>query len=207
MTVFLGSYIVFYFPKVLSQNVTELSSVPSKTWGFVLTVIISVFWIWFNTPSTPEDYMYVGVELLLIQIAAIDGYSKIIPNRVLLLLLLLFFGMEWTTGPPYTNYLPVILIATGVLAFQVVFKALFRKYPFGWGDIKLVLVLTLFYGKETLWILWLAVVLGGLFSVLLIIKDRTNKAAQVPFAPFLAAGVLVCSKIEYEYVILMLNPL
>ncbi|MCG8373401.1 MAG: prepilin peptidase [Balneolales bacterium] len=206
MSVFLGSYIVFYFPKVLSQHVTELDSVHSKTWGFVLTVIISVFWIWFSAPSTPGEYMYVGAELLLIQIAAIDSYSRIIPNRVLLLLLVLFSGIVWT-GLPYTNYLPVILIATGVLAFQVVFKALFRKYPFGWGDIKLVLVLTLFYGKETLWILWLAVVLGGLFSILLIIKDRTNKEVRVPFAPFLAAGVLIRSKIEYEYVILMLNPL
>ena len=56
------------------------------------------------------------------------------------------------------------------------------------GDVKLAAMLGLFLGWSTLWVFYLAVVLGGALGLVGLLTGRLGRAARLPMAPFVAAG-------------------
>ena len=133
------------------------------------------------------EFIFLGVVLL---ISFIDLYSKTIPNTLLLLLALvavtqLIGHFEWEKPIAFL----IVLVTIGGLNF--LFQRYTSKQAFGWGDIKLMGVIGLFLGLQTFWVIYSAIILGGLLSMLGFIFKKISKSDRIPFAIFLLIGMLI----------------
>lgn len=105
----------------------------------------------------------VGMILLCLAVAAVtDLADRIIPNRVVLVVLCCGFGLRLMAGPG-----PLLASVLGAVTVLAVLS-LPASYDFlGWGDVKLIVAVTFAQPAERLIALLLAVVLaGGLLSCL-----------------------------------------
>ena len=123
---------------------------------------------------------------LLIIITLTDIYHGLIPNKILVT-----FGIVFLLMKPH--------IFSAVVGFSLFFiaawfgKQLFKKETLGAGDIKCYFVIGL---AVPLNVLLLSIILScflALLYLLLIVKD---KHAPIPFAPFIALGVMVIMMIS-----------
>ncbi|HSI92407.1 MAG TPA: A24 family peptidase [Jiangellaceae bacterium] len=117
---------------------------------------------------------------------------------------------DWLTYPAFAGAAGLLAVAAastgwtgygrawlGALAMTAGFLvlALLRPGELGLGDVKLAASLGLLLG----WIGWgqvllgafAAFLLGGLYSVGLLLTGRANRRSQIPFGPFMLAGALI----------------
>ncbi len=93
------------------------------------------------------------------------------------------------TGLLYSQQVTEVLLSSllGGLLLAAVYGL--SRGGLGLGDIKLILAAGVWLNwRETLLALLLAFWLGGLFAAHLLLVKRWPRRAQLPFAPFLAAG-------------------
>jgi prepilin signal peptidase PulO-like enzyme (type II secretory pathway) len=91
---------------------------------------------------------------------------------------------------------PVFMAAAGVLVIAGIFYALFHISNGTWiggGDVKLGVVLGILAGGlvEGFLVLFVASVAGMLAALPLVIQGKANRKTQLPFGPFLIAGLVV----------------
>ncbi len=80
------------------------------------------------------------------------------------------------------------LALLGVRAFGYLMA---RQPGMGYGDVKLGAVVGLLLGWSGLWALYLGAVLAGVVGVVGITVGRIARRERIPFAPFIALGVVV----------------
>ncbi len=88
-----------------------------------------------------------------------------------------------------------IVVAAGLLVFiRFAYKQLRHQEGLGFGDIKLVAMITAFLG---IWLssfaVFLGFILGALYAVTLIARRRANATTRLPLGTFLAIGGLVAA--------------
>lgn len=186
----IGSYVSFFNAKLLSPNIESLSSQKAKWAGsfFCLTVCISGVLI--INPESLGEWVEYAFLVTLFLIALIDGYSKVIPNTLVLVLLLvscvpLFQNIEIDM---FLASISIILVFIG-LNFLVV--KLRENKAFGWGDIKLMGVMGLYMGWDIFWVVYGAIILGGILSMLGLLLKKINTSVTIPFAIFLWVSYLI----------------
>jgi Flp pilus assembly protein protease CpaA len=189
----LFSYLSIFHPQVFSKNIQTLHSSLIKWILFALGFIGSVIWIFYSNPQTLSNSLVLLFELIFIQIGLLDSYSKVIPNKLIVILLLLtiiaFVGdiipvPGWQTAG--------VLLIIAVLQFGV--YLLKGSYAFGWGDVKLIFTLSLFYCSIIVQIVLGGIILGGMFAGgVLLIHSRHNRA-KIPLAPFFLISMMVLSE-------------
>ena len=114
----------------------------------------------------------------------------------------LFFAIKHST---VSSVLISTLILIGVLfLFRALFNYLYKRDTFGIGDIILLGGFCINWG----WILsvmsfYFAAILGGLYSIYLLVTKRKKRLDYIPFGPFLILG-FYASYFFHEYVISML---
>ncbi|MFA5670406.1 MAG: A24 family peptidase [Balneolaceae bacterium] len=184
------SYLSFWRPDLLSPNISSTNS-RLKKWVealFSLSVITALYLL--SPPEQLLDWVNYGVFVWLLYIAIIDAQTKIIPNRVVLLGLL-----SWLLLIPINFELNQILSAIGVLVGSVLINYvsdyLFRQKGFGWGDVKLFVVLALFMGTQVFAILYIAILLGGLYGIALKLSSKYNKNEHLAFSPFIIIAYML----------------
>lgn len=127
--------------------------------------------------------------IILILIAAIDAKTKVINQRLLLVLLLgsifaVFASQEVSLISAFAAMLLMFLILS--LIYLVSKKAL------GWGDVKLCVCIAPYLGIEGAFtMLFAAMVLCGLISILLLLGSKAKRPSEIPFAPFVALGTII----------------
>lgn len=125
---------------------------------------------------------------LLLWLALADGAKRVLPDGLLLLLaanrVVWFFvqkeGFDAIITAFRACFIPLLLLALVLLAEQVV-----GREVMGGGDVKLLLVLSLYLSWAQLLLALLAACLTGLFWAALAGRKR---GTAVPFGPFLAVG-------------------
>ncbi len=156
----------------------------------LISLIIAII-LYIKYGISIEFLIKFAVFYLLFLIAAIDYYSFIIPNPLVLFLLSLAFVSLYI----YPDNLQLnLIVASGAVLFFIILNRLIKNYKnnegIGFGDIKLIFVLLLLFNfPESLWGIWLSslVALGYIFTV----SATTNKKVlnrKIPFGTFLAAG-------------------
>lgn len=129
-------------------------------------------------------------------IAWIDGKSKRIPNKLLILLIVIrtiFLIMECIFY--YDIWLTVIItffmgafIGGGIFLFCY----LITRGAVGAGDVKLLTVVGYYLGSGVIFTdIFLAVVLSAVYSVLKLILRKTILKEEIPFAPFVYVGTML----------------
>jgi len=127
---------------------------------------------------------------VLIAAAEIDRRHGIIPNRLLAagagLGLALMLAVD---AAALGAHLLAALVASGlVLLVRVASTYVLGRPGMGMGDIKLAALLALYLGWESLWVFYLAVMLGGTLALAGLLSGRLKRGAHLPFAPFVAVA-------------------
>ena len=132
-----------------------------------------------------------------VALALIDLETQTLPNSILLpsyLIGALLLGAAAITGGDYGAMLRAGISA---VALWLLYLALAFAYPggMGFGDVKLAGLLGLFLGYLGWDVLvtgaFAAFVLGGIFSLALLISRRANRKSGIPFGPWMLAGAWI----------------
>ena len=133
---------------------------------------------------------YATLACVLIAAAEIDRRHGIIPNRLLLVgtalgLILLAVSEADALG----SHLLAALAISGLLVLVRVGSTYVLGQPgMGMGDVKLAAMLGVYLGWESLWVFYLAVVLGGALGLIGLLTKRLKRGTPLPLAPFVAVA-------------------
>ncbi len=133
-------------------------------------------------------FSYLTIIIILVAAAIIDIRKKRIPDK--LVLAGTVAGLAFVLIDPQREFLSSILGgATAGLVLLLIHYI--TKGGLGLGDVKLFGCSGIFLGFEsTVSAMLISAVLSGLFSMVLICLNPDNKKSEIPFAPFILAGVL-----------------
>ncbi len=175
---------------MLSHNIHELATEKLKwVWSICTCIVVLALW-WLFDVYLEASLPLLFFSILVFFIACIDAYSYIIPDRLLIIgaiipVISLIRNVEFE---PILSAISVIII--GGLVYYLS-KRFWDKTAFGIGDIKLIAVIALFSGWEFLWILYFAIILGGLFALTGILFNKLKRSSKIPFAPFLFLAFVI----------------
>ena len=158
------------------------------------------------------DFSFVFFFFLLILYfwAVYDFHFESIPKKITDVIFLLSF-FYWVIALAFDfNINKVYPVFIALLLGLIVYLISLRKTIFGFGDIIVVVILALWLNLEIfLSTLFYSFVVGGIFGLFLVIKDRRYLKKYIPFLPFILFGfvlALLLSKVDFnllEYVISM----
>lgn len=198
------NYIAIYQPFVFSRNIVPISDSTTKKWAFICVLTLSFCWIYYWYSFQEIQNYNLMIYVVLIQIAMVDAYSKNIPNR-LVLLLLIIVSIDVVQLIEESNWIFICLFTFSILAVQVTIKQIVKRTLLGWGDIKFLIALSIIFSNGVLAILFGGIILAGLFSIILVVLNPENRKRHLPLSPFFVAIIPVLSKISINFEKLLLN--
>ncbi|MGG1664191.1 prepilin peptidase [Brevibacillus sp. NRS-1366] len=134
--------------------------------------------------------IYVLLLMLCVYLAWTDLCDRRIPNRVLLLGLMLTTLVTTVLFPSYPWFLRIV--SGAVLTILFVSLSLFWPAAFGMGDAKLLGLLGYALGFRAFAFVLTAASLAALVTTLyLLFFSRARSGSTLPFAPFVAVGMLL----------------
>jgi leader peptidase (prepilin peptidase)/N-methyltransferase len=127
---------------------------------------------------------------VLIAAAEMDRRHSIIPNRLIIAgaSLGLAITLVIDGSALEERVLSAVVSAIVLLFVRIGSHAVLGRPGLGMGDVKLAAMMALFLGWEGLWVLYLAVVLGGTLGLLGLLTGRLERSTPLPLAPFVAIG-------------------
>lgn len=129
---------------------------------------------------------------LISVIAAIDFKNQLIPNRLILLSIVVWGVLAWLGFVSFADpLLPAISAVLTLLLIRWTGFWLYQKPGMGMGDVKLLFVMGLFLEWEVFWALYLAITAGGVWAIAGIWLKSIDIKSRLPFAPFLLVGSLL----------------
>jgi leader peptidase (prepilin peptidase)/N-methyltransferase len=131
---------------------------------------------------------------ILLIVTFIDVDKRIIPDILSLGGLVVgFFIVTLLLGKGWRFPVIGILVGSGILFITGFFyKLITKREGLGGGDIKLLGMVGAFTGYQgAILTIFIGSVVGTLFGMFLILKERGNMKTAVPFGPFLAGGAIV----------------
>ncbi|MHB8064886.1 MAG: prepilin peptidase [Ruminiclostridium sp.] len=157
------------------------------------------FGIWMATISYLLSHTEMGIAafciifLVTIQLLSSinDLYSKAISLKLIifsvivgLLIFIIFYK---------TNVL-INCIMGGAVAFTLMLlMALISRRQVGGGDLALMTVTGFFAGINAFFsILFISIIITGMYSIFLILTKKGNKKTEIPFAPFILLATVIC---------------
>ncbi|MEQ9263617.1 MAG: prepilin peptidase [Balneolaceae bacterium] len=186
----IGSYLSYFNTKLLSSNIESLASIKAKWVGSYISLAVCVLGVLIINPETVNQWVEYGFLVTLFFIACIDSYSKIIPNT-LVLVLLLFSAAPLFQEIKAEAFLASISITLAFIALNFLVDKLRDNKAFGWGDIKLIGVMGFYHGWDIFWVVYIAIILGGLLSIVGLLLKKINTSVTIPFAIFLWISYLI----------------
>ena len=133
-------------------------------------------------------------------LALIDYRKHIIPNKILLCLVIirvviaiLEMIMDFKTAT--TELLGCVIAAVGILVLLCIMRLIIKE-GIGFGDIKLFVVMGLYYGiRGSVSSLFLSFVVSFVVSIFMLITKRKNRKDYIAFAPSILVGTLLSTLI------------
>lgn len=186
------------FPKEENKTRKPLSS--GREIVVMLVSELTLLRFWFARDKCDlSDIMFDLVFLMLAAmtiLCMIDLWERIVPNKVLLVLLLLyiitvgFFGvydMEIVIG-----VLPSIILGFLFCAISFGLGYILAHRNLGAGDVKLSLVMGLYLtGEYVVGAILYGCIIGAVFSITQIIRKKMSRKDTIPFVPFLYIGLII----------------
>jgi prepilin signal peptidase PulO-like enzyme (type II secretory pathway) len=136
------------------------------------------------TILTLNLYLLTGIALC---IAIVDMKAMVIPDSLVIAFALL------SAYPVVLNY-NITDNLLGMAALFVLFIVILLVFPgsFGWGDVKFASAIGLLSGLEmSIVVLEVSLVTGAIIGVIYALKTKKSLRTRIPFAPFLAIGLVV----------------
>ena len=170
----------------------------------ILLALVSVFlsvMLLYKGYKTIICFNIMILYTILAAVAGIDFKTKTIPNRILLIGLILRVLLIGVEGVFYRDGIRQTLVNSGIgFAFGLIFMlflSIITKHGIGYGDVKLFAWIGLCVGLlDTYNILFYSVLVAAVTGIYLLLIKNKSKKMQLPFAPFVFVGT---------YIVLCLN--
>lgn len=150
-----------------------------------------------------EFFAFAFLISILIVVFFIDLDHMIIPNGLVITALigggLLFTYNIYRPFEIFADRSPVnpilgMIVGSGTLLLIAILGSIIYKTEdaMGMGDVKIFAPIGIFLGwRMTIVALFVSVVLGGIVSIGLIIKNKKSKKEHIPFGPFIVVGTFI----------------
>jgi len=125
-----------------------------------------------------------------------DLWEKVVPNRILLIMILLgfciiaFFAIKEADTVVYLLPSMVLGILFCMLTFGLTYVV--SKGSLGSGDVKLAILLGIFLTSDyAVGTIFYGCVVSALFSIVQLIRKKVTRKDELPFVPFLYIGLII----------------
>lgn len=182
--------------------------------NYILMLVISIIYVLLiyiygiqNTIVGNLDLIkYAILSPLLISVFVIDYKHQIIPNR--LNLTILEIGIIFTFLYGLSNVAIAINMVLGMIAgggafliITLIGGLLYGKETMGFGDVKLVAALGLFFGLSNIIVITLiSFLIGAVLSVILLLIRIKKTNEYMPFGPFIAIASFISMYVPFEII-------
>ena len=149
---------------------------------------------------------YIVLTPMLLSAFVIDFKHQIIPNRLNLTILevgLVFAFLYGISDVAITlNMLIGMLVGAGIfLLITLIGGAIYGKEAMGFGDVKLMGALGLFFGFPNVIIITLVAFLtGAILGVVLLATGIKKSSEYIPFGPFIVIATLISMYIPFDVI-------
>lgn len=138
-----------------------------------------------------EKFVFYIIEFsFLIGIFFYDTQYKEIPDQLSLPAIAIAIVGNLIFGEP--EIMSMLIGAAGIFTFFLLQFVLSKGSWIGGGDLRLAILVGVLLGWEMgLLALIISYLLGGLFSIYLLIAKKVQRKTQIPFGPFLVTGIII----------------
>lgn len=144
----------------------------------------------------PDSFMYFNIQLLLFGFIAcilfftdLEAYMLPLPLTMLLLLIGIF--ISFLNDMLISQLIYTSIISGILLSIRWIANFIYKKDSFGLGDIILLAGISLNFGWQLcVSTFYCAVILGGFYSIILILLKKKSRKDLIPFGPFIILGSL-----------------
>lgn len=189
--------------KIFSMEIVR-NYIKTTNANYILMILISVLYIVLLLAIGIEDKIkliqFLILAPMLISAFCIDYKLQIIPNRLTLTMFEAGIAFSFLRGINNLNVAVEMwigmLVGAGIfLVLTFLGNLIFRKETMGFGDVKIMGALGLFFGwRSIIAISILSFFIAAIFSLVLIIKNKIKKqdiSEFIPFGPFIVLATFV----------------
>lgn len=157
---------------------------------FLIDIFLAVIYLFLYNKYSFSVLFFSNVILIaaLLLISIIDVRSKIIPNKLIIMIIAVgVITLILDNNSSIINALFGFIICGGMIAII----SFITKGDIGMGDAKLFACIGLFFGLQTtLGIMLAATMISGLAGLTLLALGKANRKTVLPFAPFVFAATM-----------------
>lgn len=168
--------------------------------GILLVSEAALIRIWFALGQT--GFLELTFSLLYVMLVGMtvfcvtDLWERRVPNRILLVLLLLFFVIlgiyALADMDAVIQQLPAVVLGLAFCAICFGLGYLLSRKSMGAGDVKLALVMGLFLtGEYVVGAVLYGCLISAGYSIVQILRKKLSGKDAIPFVPFLYIGVII----------------
>ena len=149
---------------------------------------------------------YIILTPMLLSVFVIDYRQQIIPNRLNLTIFevgLVFAFLYGLSDVAITfNMLLGMLVGGGIfLLITLVGGMFYGKEAMGFGDVKLMAALGLYFGfSNIIAITLVSFLVGAILSIILLISRRKKSNEYIPFGPFIVLATFISMYVPFEQI-------
>ena len=201
------------YKKVFSTEMFKEFKVEFKP-NYILMLITSAIYIGLVYVYGIKDTLIANLDLIkymiltpmLLSAFVIDYKLQIIPNRLNLTMfeigLVIAFLYGLSDVAITINMILGMLVGAGIyLAITLIGGLVYGKEAMGFGDVKLMGALGLYFGLSNIIIITLlSFLIGAVLSIILLISKIKKMDEYIPFGPFIVLGTFISIFIPFEMI-------
>ncbi len=180
--------------------------------NYILILLTSVTYIMLIYVYGIKDTIIGNLDLIkfiiltpmLLSVFVIDYKLQIIPNRLNLTIfevgLIFTFLYGLSNIAISINMILGMLVGGGIfLLITLVGGLIYGKEAMGFGDVKLMGALGLYFGMSNIIVITLlAFLIGAILSILLLVSKKRKSSEYIPFGPFIVIATFISIYVPFE---------
>ena len=180
--------------------------------NYILILLTSVIYIMLIYVYGIKDTIIGNLDLIkfiiltpmLLSVFVIDYKLQIIPNRLNLTIfeigLIFTFLYGLSNIAISINMILGMLVGGGIfLLITLVGGLIYGKEAMGFGDVKLMGALGLYFGMSNIIVITLlAFLIGAILSILLLVSKKRKSSEYIPFGPFIVIATFISIYVPFE---------
>lgn len=201
------------YKKVISKEIIteyKMNFKPNYILMFVTSIIyitlIYVYGIKETLIGNLDLIKFLILSPMLLSVFIIDYKLQIIPNRLNLIIfeigIILAFIYGLSNVAITINMLLGMLVGGGIFLLITLIGGIFYgKEAMGFGDVKLMGALGIYFGFSNIIIITLvSFLIGAILSIFLLVSKRKKTDEYIPFGPFIALATYISMYIPFEQI-------
>ncbi len=201
------------YKKVFSKEIISEYKINFKP-NYILMIITSVIYVTLIYNLGIKETIIANLDLIkyiiltpmLLSVFVIDYRQQIIPNRLNLTIFEVGLVFEFLYGLSDVaitfNMLLGMLVGGGIfLLITLVGGIFYGKEAMGFGDVKLMAALGLYFGfSNIIAITLVSFLVGAILSIILLISRRKKSSEYIPFGPFIVLATFISMYVPFEQI-------